>query len=406
MTDESGRFENGVKYKSIVRDYTDTATIVVFVKGGLFRESAKDNGIGSLTARTWLKSGKLLETVEFIGGGVNSSLANDYFEISLSVPTQALDTVLPELKKQLLSPEFQPAVFEKEKDLMLRELEAVKDDPNSLAFQQFNETTYKGHPYALNTDGSTASVAKLSVEDVENYYKNHIVAVDMILVTAGKYSTEQLAEIHAIFKAVPKGKTLNIDCKGAAIAKNERVEATDQRIQQAKLFVAYTAPDAGSKEYLYGKILSDLLGGGMSSPYFTALRKEKGYAYSVGVMYPSRLCESRMTGYIGLQEENIDDAISTMQRLNKGIADAVTEDELEKTKNHMIGQLLLEAETNARTAYYAAFFENLGLGFDHTEKYVQQIRDVKKADLKKISAIFEGPQTVFIFKPAGKIKEK
>ncbi|MDR2869858.1 MAG: insulinase family protein, partial [Deferribacteraceae bacterium] len=189
---------------------------------------------------------------------------------------------------------------------------------------------------------------------------------------------------------------------GAEILKTERTESTDARIQQAKLYLAYTAPGTADPDYLYGKIIVDILGGGMSSPYFTALRKERGFAYSVGMTYPSRLCASRMTGYIGLQEEHIAEAITVMQELNSTIAANISEEELEKAKNHMLGQILLEAETNSRTAFYAAFYENLGLGFDFMSTYVEQIRNVKKDELKTISKIFAKPHTIFVYKPVQK----
>ncbi len=392
-------FENGVRWKSIPRDYTQTVSLVVFIKGGVFRETAVNNGAGALFARTWLKSGRLMEKVEFVGGGLNAGLSSDYFEFTMAVASDNLDAVMTELKEQILSPSFSPAVFEREKDLTLRELEAEKDDPNSIAYQLFMEATYKKHPYSMKTEGTTKSVSGLTLKDINNYYDKHFYGADMIVVLAGNYTDKQMKLIQDIFKKVPKGSPLKIDCAGADIAKSERIEATDPRIQQAKLYLAYGAPAADSKDYIYSKILSDVLGGGMSSPYFTALRKEKGYAYAVSAMYPSRLCTSRMIGYIGLQIENADDAISTMQKINNSIGRTITDDELEKSKNHIIGQVLSEAETNSRTAWYAAFFENLGLGFDHTERYINMLKGVKKEDMAKVTEIFKKPYTIFIFKP-------
>ncbi|MDR2884982.1 MAG: insulinase family protein [Deferribacteraceae bacterium] len=397
---DSETFSNGARWKSISRDYTNTVSLVVFIKGGLFRETEANNGVGNLWARTWIKDGELLEKIEFVGGGVSAGLANDYAEFSMSVPTEYLDEVLPALRKQILSPTFTKAVFEKEKDLALRELEAEKDDPNSLAYLLFNKATYKDHPYALKTDGTQESVTKLKLKDVEKYYNDNFYAADMIIAMAGRFTTAQEKAVKDIFKDVKKGKAITLNCAGADIAKIERTEATDPRIQQAKLYLAYAAPSADSKDYMYTKILSEILGGGMSSPYFTALRKEKGYAYSVGTMYPSRLCSSRFIGYIGLQEENVDDAITTMQQLNKSVAKVVTEAELEKTKNHIIGQILYEAETNGKNAWYAAFFENLGLGFDHLDRYVKAVREVKKSDIEGVSKLFDTPHTIFVYKPA------
>ncbi|MDR0453864.1 MAG: insulinase family protein [Deferribacteraceae bacterium] len=392
-------FENGVRWKSISRDYTQTVSLVVFVKGGLFRETVKNNGVGALFARTWLKSGKLMEKVEFVGGMLNAGLSGDYFEFSIAVASDNLDFVLPELTEQILSPQFSQTVFEREKDITLREIEAAKDDPSSIAYQLFMEATYKKHPYSMKAEGTAKNVSSMTLKDIRAYYDKHFYASDMIVVLAGKYTETQMKRIQNIFRTVPKGKPLKIDCSGAGIVKNERIEATDPRIQQAKLYLSYSAPSADSKEYVYSKILSDLLGGGMSSPYFTALRKEKGYAYSVNVIYPSRLCASRLTGYAGLQIENADDAVATMRKINSSIADILTDGDLEKSKNHIIGQVLSEAETNNRRAWYAAFFENLGLGFDHMDRYISMLKAVKKENISEAAGIFKKPYTIFILKP-------
>jgi predicted Zn-dependent peptidase len=396
---------NGVRFKSIPRDYTQTVSIVVFVKGGLHRETPETSGVGALFARTWLKSGTLLEKAEYVGGNTGAGLSGDYLEFNLSTPSAELDKLLPALRSQILEPAFSAEIFEREKKLSLQEIEAEKDDPNTIAFQMFMQATYRNHPYALRNDGDNASVSKLTLDKIREYYKNNFYGSDMIVAVAGKYSPEQLAAIKSIFAAVPKGKKLEIACGGAAIRQNTRTEGTDSRIQQAKLFVSYAAPAASAEGYVETKLLSDLLGGGMSSPYFTALRKEKGYAYSVGAMYPSTLCASRFTGYIGLQPENTEDAIKTMEALNKSILDNATKEDFEKSKNHIIGQILSEAETNGRTAWYAAFYENAGLGFEFLTKYVDILRKTELKDLRKVSWIFEGPQTIFTYNPAEK-KEK
>jgi predicted Zn-dependent peptidase len=333
-----------------------------------------------------------------VGGFVSVGLSSDYFEFSLSIPTEHLNSVLTELRSQILSVNINQEVFDREKDLTQRELEAEKDDPNALAYQGFMEATYPNHPYSLRSEGKSEIVEKLTLKDIQSYYEKNFVAADMIAVLAGNFSSDQEEQIQKIFMEVPIGEPVILPIGGDDIKSNSNTSEKDPRIQQAKLYLAYSAPAATSPDYIYAKILSEILGGGMSSPYFSALRKEKGYAYSVGVIYPSRLKASRFTGYIGLQEENADDAISTMQALNKSIFQNVTDVELEKTKNHILGQLLYEAETNGRRAWYAAFFENLELGFDHLEKYVEHIKQVKKEDLAKVAYIFDKPYTVFMYK--------
>jgi predicted Zn-dependent peptidase len=393
---------NGVQFKSIKRDYTGTISLVIMVKGGLFRETAENSGIGSLFSDVWLKSGKLLDKAEFLGAAVGASVSNDYFEFSLSATVDSFDELLPEMKSQLLAPRLLRSVFNTEKEVALMELEAEKDDPNTLASQNFFAATYPNHPYALKTDGTTQSLEKLTITDLDNYYRQAFYGADMVAVLSGNFTAGQETAVKQVLASFRKGEPLKLDCAAADIKKTGVFTDEDNRIQQAKLYLAYKAPAANSKDYAAAKLLSELLGGGMSSKYFTALRKEKGYAYAVASMYPSRICDSRLIGYIGLAPENIDDAVETMRQLNKTVTDGLSESDMMKAKNHIIGGLLSDIETNARLAWYTAFFKNAGLEFNHINTYIEQLKSVKKTDLEKLLPLFDKPYTLYILKPSGK----
>ncbi|MDR2400333.1 MAG: insulinase family protein [Deferribacteraceae bacterium] len=393
---------NGVQYKSIKRDYTGTVSLVIMIKGGVFRETAANNGIGSLFSSVWLKSGKLLEKAEFLGASASSSVTNDFFEFSFSSTSDTFGKLLTELKGEFLTPQFKKTVFNTEKELLLMELEAEKDDPNALAFQNFFAATYPAHPYSLKGSGTPQSVSSLKLSDMQDYYKSVFYGADMTAVLVGRFTPEEEKAVKEVLSVFPKGKPLNVDCSAANIKSITSSQDEDTRIQQAKLFLAYAAPAASSKDFAAAKLLSELLGGGMSSRYFTALRKEKGYAYAVSSMYPSRLCESRLIGYIGLAPENIDDAVKTIQYLNKTVTEGLTEGDILKAKNHIIGALLSDIETNARLAWYIAFFKNLGLGFDHLDAYIAQLKGISKKDLEKLLILFDKPYTLYVYKPVEK----
>lgn len=397
---EAEIFENGVRFNSIKRDHTSTVSIVVMVRGGVFREEAETLGLGSLFARTWLKTGQILELSEYYGGHVGANIGADYFQYSLSVPSSVLDNVLPEFENFVVDPKFTKSIFDVEKELLLKELAAENDDPNSIAYQKYLEATYFEHPYALKTEGTESTVLSLKLSNVEEYYKNNLPGVETVVVISGNFSDKQKNAVKEIYRKLAKGRPVSINCSGAVIKENSIATAKDTRIQQAKLFMAYTAPSATDSRYVATKVLENLLGGGMSSPYFNELRKNKGYAYSVGAMYSASLCESRFTGYIDLQPENVEDAISTMKEINLNVAD-ISEKDIERAKNHTVGQILARVETNYMQAMYSAFFETLGLGFNYMDKYVNSLRQVSKDDVVEAAEIFREPYTIFVFEPTG-----
>jgi predicted Zn-dependent peptidase len=394
--------ENGAKWMTIERNHTETVALELFIRGGLFRETKADNGIGTLFAHVWLKSGPMLEEVEYLGGNVSAGASHDFFRIGFAIPTEYLDRIILAFEKQLLKPKFDPEIFKREKDLTLRSIEAEKDEPNIIAMQKFFEATYPDHPYALKSDGDIESVNKLLLKDIEDYYRKHINGADVAAVLAGKFTKEQSARLKKITADLPKGTPFKVLCQDAAIANDTRSEAFDTRIQQSKLFYAFTAPSTADKDYPAVKLLNELLGGGMSSMYFKALRKERGFAYEVSSVYPSRLCSSRLVGYIGLMPENEVEAVSVMRGIHANIAKTITDAEIERGKNMILGDILQETETNNRTAWYTAFFLNLGFGVNHLESYINEIKNIRRDDLERVSKIFNGPSTLFLYKPVDK----
>jgi len=398
--------DNGGKFVTIERGYTDTITISMFIKGGLFRETSEDNGIGNLFSDVWVKSSKLLDKVEFYGGSIGASVTNDYLEFSLSVPYENLSLVFEELDEFINSPNFDIKIFNVEKELILKSIESIKDNPNSLAMKGFNRLSYEGFTYSMDSLGTTESVGKLNIDDVKKYYEKNIVASDMVVSVAGKFNGQDVKKIKKIFTKLPKGEKITIDCSASKINEDRFMEETDDKIQQAKLFIGFDAPNALSSQYISLKILSDLMGGGMSSVYFEKLRKEKGYAYSVGAFYPSRICNSRWVGFIGLDYSNVKDSIDTMKNLLGQVNDIVDNEKLESVKNYVIGRILNESQTNSKVAWYSSFFETLGLGYDFMDKYIDLLRSVSKDDiLKAADTLLKSHTATYILKPKGSVKK-
>lgn len=393
--------DNGLKFISIGRDFTETVSVSMFVKGGLFRENLTNNGIGNLFSSTWVKSSDLLDKIEFYGGSLSASVSSDYLEVNIATPYENLKYLFGDLEKFILKPAFKSTVFNTEKSITIKRIESIKDNPNALAGLQFNKLSYGDFPYAFHSAGTETSVSKLSLKDVEEYYKKHIPAVDIAVVVTGKFTKNDLDRLKSIFSKMPKGEKGVIDCKGSSVEKNSSSEDADSKIKQAKLFVGYDAPPVKSGEYIPMKILSDVMGGGMSSLFFDKLRKEKGYAYSVGAYYPSKICNSRWVGYIGLDYKNVKDALKSMQDILSNTANVVTDEKIESVKNYVLGKILTESQTNAKIGWYANFFETIGLGYDFMDKYVELIRKVTKDDIERASkSLLSKNRVIYTLKPA------
>ncbi len=382
------------------RDFTNTVTIQLMVKGGLFNESEADNGIGTLFSRVWVKSNKILETVEFYGGSINAKISPFALEVSLSVPSEQINNIYSDFADFIVNPVFNKDIFDREKAAHIDELKTSLDNPNLIAQNGFMALAFEGTPYAMAVEGKENSVSNIQIEDIEAYYKNNIKSSYIIAAIAGNFEANLEEKLNNTLSQIERGEPYVYDCSHSLITENKEKEEIDSRIKQAKLYIGYNAPEAGHKDYAALKVLTDILGGGMSSRYFTEIRKNSSYAYAVGAGYPSRYCSSRFFISMGLDYKNIKSAVSKVEEINMTLDRTLTDDEIEKAKKSIIGSSLMDTQSNRSMAWTMAFYETIGLGADYFEKYVDTLKHIDKTAVLKAAEIFKGSKVIYILKPA------
>jgi len=381
-------------------EQSDIISLNVFIKGGLFAESESNNGIGTLFSDVWLKSGDLMSKVEFYGGNIDAGANSDYFEFQISMLKEDFIKILPCLKKLFNDPDFSRDIFEREKGLLIKEIKSMKDSPSKVAMEKLGKLTYGDFPYELSNIGQVDSVKNISFEDIRKYYEKTFEGSNLIISMAGDFSDLILSKTENVFEGLPKGEPVNIDCTGSGISRSVYEEEQYPRIRQSKLYMAYDAPSAANERYLSTKVLTEIMGGGMSSYYFNILRQQKGYAYAVGAFYPSRLCSSRYISFIGLDYDNVKKAVEDIKEINAQSVEMITEEDVQKAKNYILGRILSESQSTQKTSWYAAFFANLGLGHNYFEQYIENLRNISLKDVQNAAKkLYEKKTTTFVLKP-------
>jgi len=142
----------------------------------------------------------------------------------------------------------------------------------------------------------------------------------------------------------------------------------------------------GATAYGLAKVLNAVLGSGMSSRLFCALRDEAGLAYAVGSFYPTRRETSRLVLHIGTAPRNVSQAHDGMKRQLARLAEEpVPDDELERAKAAVTGAFDLDRRTNARQSFYLGFFELVGVGYAYISRYRDAIEAVTSADVQRVA---------------------
>jgi zinc protease len=122
----------------------------------------------------------------------------------------------------------------------------------------------------------------------------------------------------------------------------------------------------------------------MGGRLFVELREKRGLAYSVGVVNPSRRAGGYVVAHIGTESRNASAAESGLLReIERVRGDDASAEELARAKAYLLGTLAMDRRTNAREAWYLAFFEGAGVGWDFPERYARAVEAVTSDDVRR-----------------------
>jgi zinc protease len=174
----------------------------------------------------------------------------------------------------------------------------------------------------------------------------------------------------------------------------------DRPVQQAQILMGFLGPGIGEADYAAGKVMSAILGGGMSGRLFVVLRDQRGLAYSLGMLNPSRRGPGYFVSYMGTAGDSAEAAEAGMrEEIQRFRSEGPTETELARAKAYVLGNLAMDRRTNARHAWYLAFFELVGAGWDYPARYAAAVEAVTAADVARVAQRYLERASTVIVRP-------
>jgi predicted Zn-dependent peptidase len=301
-----------------------------------------------------------------------------------------------------LRPSLPAEEVEGERRVAARTIRNRQDQPFPLAFDTMMSRLYEGHPYSRSALGKSQVVDKLDRDALLAHHRRYFRADRMILSISGDVvASEVFAETQRLFAAVAAGAAEPDPRRTSVAAPHpDRIEVT-RPSAQAQVLMGFIAPAVSHPDYAAVKVLSAALGGGMSGRLFTELRDKQGLAYSTGATYPTRVGPSYFLLQLGTAPANVARAEEGMKReIERLRATPLEAAEIDRAKAYLLGQFALDRRTNARLAWYAAFFEAAGVGHDFPERYVRAVGAVTATDVQRVAQAYLAPATIVVLGPA------
>jgi predicted Zn-dependent peptidase len=385
----------------------DVVAMTLGVAVGSSHESPERNGVTTLLGRVLLKGTRtrsaldIARTAEDTGGAIESAADQEHAEIAARGLARHWPTLLELIHDVATAPAPAEDHVRRERDVLLAQIQGLEDQPGHVAARLLSRALYGPRGYGLPTAGTRETVASLGLDDLLAHWRRFFTPDRMVLAVSGHIDAGAvLQEAVRLFAGLAPGREPWM--AGELSPRPVRTHDAEHRpTEQTHLLMGYLAPPIGHPDHVAAKVVNGVLGGGMSSRLFRILRDEAGLAYSVGSVYPTRRGTGRIVVHIGTAPANVAGAEGRMRAVVDDLRRApVPAEELERTKAYLTGSLALDLRTNARRAFYLAFYELMGVGPGYLERYPALIEAVAPDDVNRAAARHLVEPVVVVVGPA------
>jgi zinc protease len=376
---------NGITLLSIENQAADLIAARLFFKqAGTRYEPPEKAGLSHLVAATIVKGTlnrsaiEIAEKIESVGASLGADTATDYFLLGLKTVTRDFPEILGLAAEILRQPSFPEAEVQLEKNLTLQSIRSQQEQPFNIAFSQLRRSMYDSHPYGFSVLGETETVTKLSRDDLSAYHQSYFRPDNLIVSISGRLTAQDaLKLVEDTFGDWQVPPTPIAPLQLPSIVCRPRQTRETQKTQQAIVMLGYLGAAVQSRDYSPLKLISTYLGNGLSSRLFVELREKRGLAYDVSALYPTRLEPAQFITYMGTAPENTQTAIDGLRyEVDRLRTTKLTTEELQTTKNKLLGQYALGKQTNADLAQTYGWYESINLGLEFDQQFQESIAAV------------------------------
>jgi len=358
MQYERTTLRNGLRLLTAPMAGMRSASIVMIFTVGSRYETRSQAGISHFIEHMLFKGSQhyptarhISEAIEGVGGVFNGSTDKELTMYTARVPGEQLSTVMEVLADMVRRPILDPVELEKERSVIIEELSSTRDDPQEWVGLLIDETMWPGLPLGRDDAGFIETVSRLQQQDLLHYLNEYYRPDSLIISVAGNIDAGQvIALTERLFGNWEAGTRKSWgeslpprDAVPVAVIQKETEQAN---ICLGTLGIAYTSPD-----YYAFMLTNAILGEGMSSRLFQAIREEQGLAYDIGSYFNSYAETGNFVVSAGVDPAQIEPALrAIIGELTRISQQPVPEDELNRIKAYIRGSIILGLEGTAQVA--------------------------------------------------------
>lgn len=388
---------NGLRIITAPSKDAQSATFLIMADTGSKFESKEENGLAHFIEHVLFKGTKkrpssfhITQELDSIGCHYNAFTSQEYTGYYAKTAPEFFDTAIDVISDLYLNPLFDAAEIEKEKGVIIEEIRMYKDMPQRHVQDVFMNLLYGDTPAGRTIIGPEETIRSFTRDHFVSYFEKKYSPASTIVTITGNFDEAKVLEkIQSLFEPIPhKEKAVkepvieNQTAPGLSIFNKD----TDQ----THLVLGFRSYGIDSLENVKLRVLAGILSAGMSSRLFMKLREEMGACYYVSAANDTYTDHGIFQIVAGVDTKRTSEVISVLLGECKKLKETlVSDEELERTKNNIIGSASLSLEGSDSQADFLATQEVLKGKIETLEEIEVKIKSVTKEELQKIAqAIF------------------
>ncbi len=380
--------KNGIRIITEEMPHVYSASIGIWIYAGSSDENTKNNGIAHMIEHMLFKgtsnrtARQLADETAAVGGEINAYTSKEFTSLYACVLSEHLPKTIELLGDMLNNSLFDENDLEKEKNIVMDEIDMYKDSPEDVVHEMLQMSVWEEHPLGFLISGEKDIVKTFTSEQLRSFVNDYYVGENIVISVAGKFDESSvIKQLETEFSSIkPLGKK-----KSLAVPQFKPARYFEEKdIEQIHLNFAFPASSVGADDRYAYTVMNNILGGGVNSRLFMRIREELGLTYSI-YSYGSTFLNAGLFHICASLNPEQFEAVAkeTLNIINELRDKGPDEKELLYAKEQIKTDLLLQCESSKAIMNQNAKDILLYDEVQGIDKMLGMINSISKADIIK-----------------------
>jgi predicted Zn-dependent peptidase len=381
--------KNGIKIISERLEHYRSVSLGIWVNVGSRDEVEKENGISHFIEHMIFKgtrhrnSLQIAKELDAIGGLSNAFTGKEFTCFHSKVLDNHFSTLADILSDIFLNSNFDRQDMDRERQVILQEINLVEDTPDEHIHVLFNRHFWNNHPLGMSILGTEETVSAIKKKTILNYIKRFYSPERILIAAAGNIYHDDLVEyFKTVFEPLSPSKEIPHKITPQV---NAGVSCHEKDLEQVHVCLGGEAPPLLSDLRFASTLFNTILGGNMSSLLFQEIREKRGLAYSVYSFISAFLDTGLLGVYVGTDPLAVNRVLEVInqeiKRIQKG---ELSKSDLKAAQEHLIGGILLGGESTDNRMMRLARSEYI---FGRYMSYEELVKHLEKVTMDEVVAV-------------------